>query len=85
LKLTKKRYKLTETDFFIPNAFANICIVQQQQLNNNTMETFGYAIYDNVTCSLVTFAKDSAQVIIYGDYEEALEDCAKGQIVIELI
>jgi len=49
------------------------------------METFGYAIYDNVTCSLVTFAKASAQVIIYGDYEEALEDCAKRQIVIELI
>ena len=49
------------------------------------METFGYAIYDNVTCSLVTFAKASAQVIIYGNYEEALEDCAKGQIVIELI
>ena len=51
-------------------------------INHNS---FGYAIYDNVTCSLVTFAKASAQVIIYGDYEEALEDCAKGQIVIELI
>jgi len=37
LNLTKKRYKLTETDFFIPNPFANICIVQP--LTTQPMET----------------------------------------------
>jgi hypothetical protein len=36
LKLTKKAYKLTENDFFIPNLFANICISNNQ--NNNTMK-----------------------------------------------
>lgn len=46
---------------------------------------FGYVIYDNVTCSFVTFAIAKTEVIIYGDYEEALEDCAESQIVLKLI
>lgn len=46
---------------------------------------FGYVIYDNVTCSFVTFAKAKTQVIIYGDYDEALEDCDKEQSVLKLI
>lgn len=49
------------------------------------MENFGYVIYDNVTCSFVTFATAPEGVIIYGDYEEALEDCAKEQRVLKLI
>ena len=49
------------------------------------MENFGYVIYDNVTCSFVTFANHTEEVIIYGDYKEALEDCAKEQSVLKLI
>jgi len=47
------------------------------------MDKFGYVIYDNVACELLTFSK-SKEVIIYGNYQEALEDCAKGQIVLKL-
>jgi hypothetical protein len=48
------------------------------------MEKFGYVIYDNVTRSFVTFALSKTEVVIYGNCEEALEDCDESQIVLKL-